>query len=307
MEKAFANVLAHDYDVRDIAYNSEGAIVGASLAVMIEKITPHDALVDPAFQQIFIMTWRLFVSPSEFVNALVARYNLVPSPTLDEEDLIVWRKRKATPVKLRVANFIKSWLENHWRADTDDAVLTQLSQFVRGTVAVQFPGPAQRILDTIRARTISDDSVLSPRLIDRMPQSAFRDTTSLYTSHLPGSPSEIPRPTITKALFTALKNKNYSTINVTDFDPLELARQFTIRESKLYLLVSPEEVLELGQPGAPSKNLKAISSLSTAVTGWVTECILDEGDAKKRTALVKFFVKVADVCCAKNPLWFFFV
>lgn len=87
------------------------------------------------------------------------------------------------------------------------------------------------------------------------------------------------------------KNKNYNTINVTDFDPLELARQFTPRESKLYLRILPEEVLELGQPGAPSRNLKAISSLSTAITGWVTECILDESDAKKRTALVKFFVK----------------
>lgn len=143
MEKAFANVLAHDYDVRDIVYNSvEGAIVGATPAIMIKKVTPHDALVDPAFLQIFMMTWRLFVSPNEFVNALIARYNLVPSPALDESDLAVWNKRKATPVKLRVANFIKSWLENHWRADTDDAVLTQLSQFVRGTVAAQLPGPA---------------------------------------------------------------------------------------------------------------------------------------------------------------------
>lgn len=309
MEKAYANVLAHDYDVRDIAYNSEGAIVGGTLAVMIEKMTPHDALVDPAFQQIFMMTWRLFVLPSEFVNALVARYNLSPPTSLmgDEGDLAVWTKRKATPVKLRIANLIKAWLENHWRVDTDDGVLTQLSQFVRGTVAVQFPGPGQRILDVIRARTISDDSMISPRPIERMPQSAFALGASanpataataaagLYPN-LPSSPSEIPRPTITKALFTALKNKNYNVVNVTDFDPLELARQFTIRESKLYLQVLPEEVLELGQPGAPSKNVKAISSLSTAITGWVTECILDESDAKKRTALVKFFIKVADVC-----------
>ena len=35
--------------------------------------------------------------------------------------------------------------------------------------------------------------------------------------------------------------------------------------------------------------------MSTAITGWVAECILDEKDMKKRTLLVKFFVKVADV------------
>ncbi|GJJ15542.1 hypothetical protein Clacol_009820 [Clathrus columnatus] len=297
-EKTFANVLAHDYDVRDIAYNSDGAIVGASLDAMIKKLTPHDALVDPAFQQIFMMTWRLFVSPSQLVNALIARFNLIPSSTLNEDDMVVWTKHKATPVKLRVANIIKAWLENHWRVDTDDGVLTQLSQFVRGTVAVQFPAPGQRILDIIRARTISDDSVLSPRPLDRMPQTLSRDpslTNSGYVPqyNVPSSPSEIPRPTITKALFTALKNKNFTAICVTDFDPLELARQFTIRESRLYLQVLPEEVLELGQPGAPSKNVKAISSLSTAITGWVTECILDESDAKKRTNLVKFFIKLS--------------
>lgn len=46
-----------------------------------------------------------------------------------------------------------------------------------------------------------------------------------------------------------------------------------------------------------------MSSLSRLITGWVAESNLNEADAKKRTALVKFFTKVADVrfslsmCC----------
>ena len=294
-DSVFASVLSHDYDIRDIAYNPEGAIVGATLDVMVEKMTPHDALVEPAFHQIFIMTWRLFVSPPELVNALIERYNLQPPTVLQDSDLEVWVKRKATPIKLRVSNFIKTWVENYWRPDTDDAILTQLSQFVRGTVALQFPAPAQRILETIRARTISDNSIVSPRPIDRTKSvDRLREApTSLPT---PVSPSEIPRPTINKTLFGALKNKVYSSIAITDFDAQELARQFTIMESKLYLHVLPEEVLELGQTGgAPATNVKAISTLSTAITGWVTESILDESDAKRRTNLVKFFIKVADV------------
>lgn len=290
LEAIFA--LSHDYDIRDIAYNSDGAVVGATLSVMIERMTPHDALVDPAFQQIFMMTWRLFISPSDLVSALVARYNRPPPVGLSEGDVDIWSKRKATPVKLRVANLIKSWLESFWRPQTDDVSLTQLSHFVRGTIAQQFPAPAQRILDIIRARTIADDSILSPLPVERT-MDRLREIPTMPPTPL--SPSEIPRPTITKALFSALKSKNYSTVTVTDFDVLELARQFTIMESKLYLEVRADEVLELGQTNAPAVNVKAISTLSTAITGWVTECILNESDAKKRTNLVKFFIKVADV------------
>ena len=43
-------------------------------------------------------------------------------------------------------------------------------------------------------------------------------------------------------------------------------------------------------------NVKAVTSLSTAITGWVAESILNEPDTKKRTALVKFFIKLADRC-----------
>ena len=58
------------------------------------------------------------------------------------------------------------------------------------------------------------------------------------------------------------------------------------------------DALELatgGKERAVNVNVKAVTSLSTAITGWVAESILNEPDTKKRTALVKFFIKVADV------------
>jgi hypothetical protein len=55
-------------------------------------------------------------------------------------------------------------------------------------------------------------------------------------------------------------------------------------------------VLETGQEGAKRPaNVRAVSSLSTVITGWVAESILSEHDMKKRTNLIKFFIKVADV------------
>jgi hypothetical protein len=109
-------------------------------------------------------------------------------------------------------------------------------------------------------------------------------------------PSEVPRPTMTKTLLAALRSKNFASILITDFDALELARQMTIMENNLYLAIQPLELLETGQQGVKSPlTVKAVSSLSTTITGWVAESILNEHDIKKRTALVKFFIKVADV------------
>jgi hypothetical protein len=107
---------------------------------------------------------------------------------------------------------------------------------------------------------------------------------------------EIPRPLMTKALLANLRSRNFAAIAITDFDPLELARQLTVMECNLYCAIQPEEVLETGQEGAkPPTNVKAVSSLSTVITGWVAESILSEPDTKKRTLLIKFFIKVADV------------
>jgi len=123
----------------------------------------------------------------------------------------------------------------------------------------------------------------------------------LSNSASPVSPSEIPRPQITKSLFNTLRNGDFSNVNVTDFDALELARQLTVLESRLYRAVLPDELLEAGRSGSSTPaNVKAITTLSTAITGWVTEIILGEQDTKKRATLLKYFIKVADRCSRLN-------
>ena len=74
-----------------------------TLNVMVKKMTPHNALVQPAFHQIFMMTWQLFTTPSEFVNALIGQYNLQPSIILMDNDHELWVKWKVMPVKLLVS------------------------------------------------------------------------------------------------------------------------------------------------------------------------------------------------------------
>ncbi|KAJ4482001.1 ras guanine nucleotide exchange factor domain-containing protein [Lentinula aciculospora] len=284
-------MFSHDYAVEDIAYNSDGVLVGATLAVLVEKLTPHDSIVDSAFSAVFFMTFRLFSTPIEVGAALISRYNLVPPMGLPHEDVLVWKQRKGLAVRLRVSNFIKLWLDLYWRPTPDDSALPMLEAFTRDGLMTMFPGPAERILDMIYRRKEQEDSGFSPKG-DRS-----RDPGMSLNPPSAPPPSEIPRPLMTKTLLTALRSRNFAVISITDFDPLELARQMTIMESRLYGQIMPEEILESGQDGAkPPVNVKEMSSLSTAVTGWVAESILNERDTKKRTALIKFFIKVADRC-----------
>lgn len=281
-------LLSHDHPAEDVAYNSEGQLVGASLEALVERMTPHDSLVEPAFAAVFFMTFRLFTTPTELVNALIARYNILPPPGLTDGEIFVWQQQKGLPVRLRVSNFLKSWLEGYWRPSVDNIVLPDLQAFTRDALALMFPVPSQRILDLIQSKTHAGPSDSSPK-VDRIRDAGI-------PLNPPTAPAtEVPRPIMTKALLAALRAKNYAAVSVTDFDPLELARQLTTMECTLYCAIPPEEVLETGQAGAAYPAVKAVTSLSTVITGWVAESILNEPDTKKRTGLVKFFIKVAHV------------
>ena len=277
------------YPPDEIAYNSDGHIVGATLAALIEKMTPHDVVVDATFSSIFFLTFRLFCKPAEMVEQLISRYNILPPAGLSEDMSDIWQHRKGVPVRLRVSNFIKMWVESYWRPGVDDEALFPLVQFTKNALSLYFAVPARRILDLLEMRSRAHSSVSARGDRIRDPGMSLNPPAGVI--------SEVPRPLMTKTLLNALRAKNFSQISITDFDTMELARQMTVMECQLYCAIKPEEVLETGQDGANPVNVRAMSSLSTLVTGWVSESILNEPDLKKRIALVKFFVKVADVSC----------
>ena len=283
----------HDYPPEDVAYNSDGQLVGATLRALVEKMTPPNAsVVDPAFSAIFFLTFRLFASSAQLVQAIIDRYNLVPPSGLSEEQTYVWQQRKGIPVRLRISNLIKTWLELYWRPSTDNVILQPLQDFNRDALALMFPGPSHRIHEVIVTRKREGAQAIppTPRL------DLARDSLMAFTPRIIQSPFEIPRPIITKTLFSNLRNRNFAAISITDFDCLELARQLTIMECNLFCAIQSEEILEGGQEGSkPPVNVRAVTSLSTVITGWVAESILNEVDIKRRTTLVKYFIKLADV------------
>ncbi|CAE6391038.1 unnamed protein product [Rhizoctonia solani] len=279
-------------DPRDVVYGKDGNLVGATLDVLVEKMTAPDRTPDPKFAAAFFLSFRLFTTPLELVQVLHKRWDMRPPlDTFSQEEYNTWCHARLNPVRWRVYNFIKTWLDAHWQPVADSVALAPLQEFVSTTASKMHHSIVQRVVDLLTQRQPESEA----QLATNRPTDRARSNERLRTKPTGSAPT----PIISKSLFSLLKSASYASVNVVDFDALELARQLTILESNLYSKILPEEILDVGLPssaGERGNSIRAMSTLSTAITGWVTEIILDEQDTKKRTGLLKLFIKVADHC-----------
>lgn len=297
-----------DYQPRECAYNADGNLIGGTFSCLVERMTLHDQTIDPTFANTFFMTFRMFTTPPELAQALYNRFLITAPHQLPEPEARQWVVQKLTPVRLRVYNTFKTWLESHWHPDTDSCVLESLLVFTRQSMVPAMPAAAQRLVDLVQKRL-----VLSPaphrggsRGLMRMVSAEklrsgkpISDAVPLGSATLPGPMSSLPPASIvSKSLMTALRSPMCIVGSILDFDPLELARQLTIMENRLFCGIELDELLTLdsGKKGINrASKIKAMSAVSTRLTGWVADHILSEQDAKKRTGLVKYFIKVNEV------------
>jgi hypothetical protein len=121
--------------------------------------------IDLVFIRAFFYNFRLFTTPSVFVDLLIQRFRLLPpsDPLLSEEELTLWKNRVLVPVRLRVYNVIKTWLETYYRYEQDD-VESQLMVFATQDMQEAMPGPAKRMVNLIQ-RTVIQKTIAYNRVI----------------------------------------------------------------------------------------------------------------------------------------------
>ena len=278
MERSFAH---------ELMYNKEGQIIGGSLAALIEKLTAHDSTPDALFVSTFYLTFRLFASPTEFAEALAHRF-----------DYIGETAHAASPVRLRVYNVFKGWLESHWRHDCDDIALPFILDFARHHLMAVLPALGKKLTEL--AEKVGD--VHGP-LVPRLVSSIGKTNTSIAQYINPDAP--LPPPMITKGQLAALRTwKNGGgSVSIMDFEPLELARQITLKESSIFSSILPEELLAtewMKRSGSLAVNVRTMSTLSTDLANLVADSVLQLEEPKKRAALIKHWVKIANKCLELN-------
>ena len=278
LEKTFAH---------ELVFNKEGQVVGGSLQALIERLTTHDSTPDPTFTSTFYLTFRLFVTPADFVAALIDRFNYVADAP-----------HVSGPVRLRVYNVFKSWLESHWRHDCDEVALQDVVHFAQDQLIPVLPGPGKRLVElTERVASASSPSV--PRVVTAI----GKTNTSIASYYSPDTPAA--PPVISRSQLVALRSWKMGGpgVNIIDFDPLELARQITLKVSALFCSILPEELLATEwqkRSGSLAVNVNALSKLSTDLTNLVSDSILQLEEPKKRAATIKQWVKVAVRCLDLN-------
>ena len=100
----------------------------------------------------------------------------------------------------------------------------------------------------------------------------------------------------------AIMPRNLRKIKFLDLDPLELARQLTIKISHFFYRIMPEECLSKAWPrkfGADTPNVTEMIKFNTATTNWVIDAVLFQDDLKRRANVIKHFVTIAE---ASSPV-----
>jgi RasGEF domain/RasGEF N-terminal motif len=283
-EQVLETTFAHE-----LIPSKDGQVLGGSLPALIERLTTHDSTPDATFVTTFFLTFRLFTTPIEFAQGLVHRFDYIgESPTVGGH------------VRLRVFNVFKGWLETHWQSDTDAEVMPIINDFANNKLAVILPTAATRIHDLVSKISTSGERAIVPRVVSALPLT--RTTSVASFASLDGS---VPAPIISKSQLSSLRSARQGgqQCSILDFDPLEVARQFTIIESRIFCSIQPEELLALEwtkKIDSRALHVRAMSTLSTDLANLVADTILQYDEPKKRAVMIKHWVKIAMKCLELN-------
>ncbi|KAF9355908.1 hypothetical protein BGX26_005983, partial [Mortierella sp. AD094] len=264
--------LNYDYQQSDLVLNPEGQVKGGTLPALIERLTLHDGL-DSNFIATFLLTYRSFTTTKDLFTSLFHRFTIQPPMGLDADELEIWTEKKLTPIRLRVFNIIKSWLETYYLEDeTDDREALAMIKEFSGSTAMK--------------DTMSFAAVQLIKLVEKREQSegAFRKMVLNLTTQAP--------PPITP--------RNLKKIKFLEIDPLEFSRQLTIMEATVYNKIRPVECLakawmsEDAEMAAKAVNIKKMIETSNLYANWINELVLSEKELKKRVLVIRHLVMIAE-------------
>jgi hypothetical protein len=197
---------------------------------------------------------------------------LAPPEELTMEELENWVEKKLKLVRLRVFNVLKTWIENYYYQE-DYGVLQSLRQFTNTVIRDTLTFAAEQLERLINKRLERDDNSEMKKMVLNV-----------------SSPAPVP-----------VLPRNLKRVRLLDVEPLELARQLTIIDFKLYSAIRPIECLDKAwsrddETGKTAINVKASILFCNQVTAWVSDSILSQHEAKKRAAILKHWVQVAERC-----------
>ncbi|KAK1074492.1 Ras guanine nucleotide exchange factor bud5 [Friedmanniomyces endolithicus] len=281
--------LLHKTFANELTLNKDGQVTGGSLPALVEQLTTHDSAPDPQFVSAFFLTFRMFTTPREFALALTTRFDYAGES-----------REIGTPVRLRIYNVFKGWLETYWNAGADKDALGDIRYFALHKLKPYLPSAGERLLELTRKVTSGYcNGTTNPPLVSGVGKS------SMSIAAVDANAAPAPEPLVTRSQIAALRAaaKDGSSYNIVDIDPFELARQLTLITSRIFCDIRPDELLSLewGKRSTDNaRNVRAMCTINTDLAHVVGDTILTPNDAKKRALVIKHWSKVGTRCLELN-------
>mmetsp|Transcript_34688 Transcript_34688/g.87212 ORF Transcript_34688/g.87212 Transcript_34688/m.87212 type:complete len:1018 (-) Transcript_34688:186-3239(-) len=216
---------------------------------------------------LFLLTYRSFTTPSQLFDLLQSRWNIPePSSNLDE-----WVQKTQTPIRLRVFNVFKTWVQTYFRDfAADDTLYNRLIDFVKTTMMK------------------STLTTAAESLIKYAEQGKAGEGLT-FTQTVIATPPKPITPKVDSPSFL-------------DVNPTEFARQLTLLEHDAYRAINPWEFLK--QRWAKKKdqapNILYMIQFSNQVSNWLVGEVVKVVDLRQRTLVLKQVIEVAEKCRELN-------
>ncbi|OMJ07313.1 Cell division control protein 25 [Smittium culicis] len=298
----FDSFLKPDYSESELILEND-KVIGGTLRALIERLTPHNTSVDSEFFNAFLLNFRSFCTPVEFLGQLIDRFNMSPPELLNKYPSLLekWVEKKKVPSNLRIYNVLKTWLDSYFYIDEDFECLDTIERFAHENLVETKAVLGARLIQLVRERK-SEYSQLASGSIKRINKSKNLDLMFMSKfSNVTNLPPP-PKHKLSKSIIKSLINGN--PIDILDIDHVELARQLTVCESYMYCCIRPHELLGRSFTNSSNAftfpNTIGMSKMSNQLAYWVIIYILSEESPKARAKILKYMIKVANECMLLN-------
>eukprot|EP00011_Vannellida_sp_DIVA3-517-6-12_P004746 CAMPEP_0114636138 /NCGR_PEP_ID=MMETSP0168-20121206/16836_1 /TAXON_ID=95228 ORGANISM="Vannella sp., Strain DIVA3 517/6/12" /NCGR_SAMPLE_ID=MMETSP0168 /ASSEMBLY_ACC=CAM_ASM_000044 /LENGTH=787 /DNA_ID=CAMNT_0001847851 /DNA_START=1 /DNA_END=2366 /DNA_ORIENTATION=- len=254
----------------DIHAHPTPEVKAATLPKLVELLT-YENYPDTKYAKAFLLTYRSFMTPVELLERLILRYCLSPPETMPIAEAKGVKGTRQVPVRLRVLNVIKYWVDQHYDLDFKDPNMTKLfHDFLSNTIAKtgnqMFAESIGRLLEKKQLHAEEDPM---PVLVGNPPQSSIPHIVTLF--HI---------------------------------DPVEIARQLTLIDQALYKKLQAVEFMKQAWSKRDKRtrapNICAISDRFNAVSNWVVHDICTKRSLSERVQTIQKFIIIATQCSQLN-------
>ncbi|KAM9986321.1 hypothetical protein ACTFIY_010750 [Dictyostelium cf. discoideum] len=254
----------------------------ATIDKLIEKLTMAEAH-DLKFANVFLLTYRKFLSPVELMERLTIRFCVTPTMELPEkllaskEQVEQWRKTKQEQIRTSVFNTIKLWIGIYnWDFYENPDLYELFNNLVNKIMPFCKMEKHATYIDSIHKRKMATYIQDPPYIpIEPLTQEEIAETMVLED----------------RLLF--------------NFDISDIAIQITLMEFDLFKNIKSKEFLNLAWTHKTEKtklspNIVRFIEHFNSVSFWLQTCIVKSGKIKERVAVLKKVIALADVFVQLN-------